>query len=748
MRNPFIPPPIRSIEALRVKPTTAFPRQQTNLLQTKLQEGLTHHQAGRLDLADAAYERVLQINPNQADALRLRAIIYAGQGRQAEATALLESALRAKPNFPEAHYTLGNLLQSTGQVASAIEHYQQAIKQRPNFPEAQCNLGNAFAAEGRHEQAIGAYRAALKGNPNHAEVHNNLSVAYRKTRRIDEALSAAQRALKCRADYADAWNNQGIAQKTLGRLNEAIESYRRAVSLDALFAEGIYNLAQALDESGRPDEALQTYRHALALKPAYAEAYLGLGSALQNLDRFSEARDAYAQCLACDPHRAEALNNIGTTFQKEKRYAEAEDGYRQAVALKPSYHEAWNNLGTALQYQKRWDEALTLFQKALELAPNYADAHNNVGVVLKLKNDLAGAEKALRRAIDLSPKYAEAHNNLANLLLSLCRGDEALAEYRVAAKLNPKLPLVEFNQGAASLLLGKFADGWAKYERRFDTWPAHERRHCNLPRWERGMPLQGKRLLVHAEQGLGDTLQFVRYVPLLAAQGATVFLEVQASLRSLISGVTGAAGVFAQGETLPECDFQCPLLSLPFGFGTEMSTIPASSRYLQAPPERAAAWKSKLGAEGKRKIGVVWAGNPNHENDHNRSVPLGEFAALFDSPGVAFFSLQKQCTATDAEIVSAHGQVTNLAADLTDFNETAAAIEALDVVIAVDTSVAHLAGALGKPVWILLPFSPDWRWLLGRDDSPWYPSARLFRQERTGDWRAPLVRIREALAQL
>jgi tetratricopeptide (TPR) repeat protein len=711
-----------------------------HVLQAKLQEGLAHHQAGRLQQAEAAYLQVLQKDPGQPDALRLHSIILSSQGNHVAAIPLLESALRARPNFPEACYSLGNAHQAEKNFPEAVRRYRQALKLRSDFPEARCNLGNALAALGQYEEAIVEYRAALKLSPQLVEAHNNLSAASRKLGRLDDAISSAERALKLRPQYADALNNLGIALRGRGRLAEAIAAYRQAVAVDPCFAEAFYNLGQVLDEARQSDAAVKTLQQALAIKPHYAEAYLAMGLAWQNQERWEEARAAYRQCLLLDPHCAEALNNLGTTFQKEKRYADAAVLYRQAVALKPAYSEAWSNLGAALQGQKHWDEAVTMLRKSLELSPGYADAFNNLGVVLKLKNDLPAAEAALRKAISLKPDYAEAHNNLANLLLSFCRGQEALGEYRRAAELDPSLPLVEFNEGAARLLLGDLKGGWPKYERRFDTWPKHELRHTAYPRWTGREALAGKRILVHAEQGLGDTLQFVRYVALLSARDAVVYVEVQPALKSLLTSLEGATKVFAQGEPLPEFDFQCPLLSLPLAFDTGLSTIPAPVGYVRAPADRSALWRARLGGAGPL-VGIVWSGNPNHENDHNRSLRLAEFSRIFSAAEIRFVSLQKQPALLEEAALSAQANVSNIAPQLTDFADTAAVIANLDAVIAVDTSVAHLAGALGKPIWILLPFAPDWRWLLGRDDTPWYPSAKLYRQEKIGDWSAPLERV-------
>jgi hypothetical protein len=322
----------------------------------------------------------------------------------------------------------------------------------------------------------------------------------------------------------------------------------------------------------------------------------------------------------------------------------------------------------------------------------------------------------------------------------------ALANYRQAIALRPALPQAHFNEAVCLLLAGEMREGWQKYEYRWQCEQRKFKRSFTPPLWLGADSLTGKTLLVYPEQGLGDTLQFVRYVPLLAARGATVLLEVQPRLHTLMNSLPGAKAVYARGEVLPDFDVHCPLLSLPLAFSTTLNDIPASVPYLQAPADKVAHWRERLGSSHAPRIGVVWSGGPYHKTDHLRSIPLEQFKAVLD-PNIRFFSLQKEVKEPDAVILAATPEITPLGEQIADFADTAAIIANLDLVISVDTAVAHLAGALGKPTWILLPFAPDWRWLLGRDDSPWYPSARLFRQTTPGDWDSVLQRVRLELAR-
>jgi len=714
----------------------------------KLDEGLASHQAGRFKEAHACYAAVLAVQPDNPEALRLNGVALAAIGRLDESLASFAEAIRVHRPFPEAHYNLGNVLQTANRLPEAIASYEQAIKLRPQFVEALCNLGNAFMATDRLEEARVVYAKAIKLRPGFATVLNNLSVVYRRLGRIDEAVDAAARAVASSPRHVDSLNSLGIASKLAGRPEDAINAYRRGIAVQPRLALLHYNLGITLDDVGRHEEAVASFREAVALNAFYPEALLSLGVALQNLERWAEAREAYEKCLRLNPREVKARINMGTTFQKELRFDEAIAQYRLALTVDERSREARNNLGTALQSAKRWPEAATVLHELVELEPRYADAWNNLGLVLGLTNSLPEAEAAIRRALDLEAGHAEAHNNLGNVLLSSGRPFEAIEAYRSASLIDPALNVARFNEGVGRLLTGDLARGWPLYEHRYAMRSAAERdRFLGRPRWKGG-PLAGRSILVHAEQGLGDTLQFIRYVPLLAARGATVHVEVQAALKDLLQGLPGAATVLAAGDPLPAFDCHCPMLSLPLGFQTTLETVPGETPYLNPALPNQDAWRGRVRTVGGRRIGFVWSGNPKHGNDHNRSISLETFERLFAAaPGDHFFSLQKEVSLPDSLRLAAQANVTDLAPYLSTFADTAAAIRALDLVISVDTSVAHLAGALGAPLWVLVPHSPDWRWLLNRRDNPWYPRARVFRQPATACWPEALAEVATALGE-
>jgi tetratricopeptide (TPR) repeat protein len=513
-------------------------------------------------------------------------------------------------------------------------------------------------------------------------------------------------------------------------------------------AQARYNQGVALEREGRHLEAASAFRAALAVDRFYRAALRGLGLSLQNLGRLRQAKACYGACLRRDPADVPAWVLLGTAFQKERRYDEALAAYRTALSLDPQSIDAGNNLGSALQCARRWDEAKVVLGDLVSRRPDFAEGWNNLGLVLGLLDDLGPAEAALRQALKLNPRHGHAWRNLGNVLLYACRVDEAIGAYRAAYAAEPAMDSARNSESVALLLAGNLADGWRAYEHRYAARSAQElERFAGARRW-RGEPLAGCRIMVHAEQGLGDMIHFARYLPLLAARGAEVHVELPASLRELLGGMPGVRATYAQGEALPAFDFNCPMMSLPLAFGTTLESIPCQVPYLVAPEADRSAWLARIPPGPGRRIGVIWAGSSLHENDHRRSIGLARFQRLFEAhPHDQFFCLQKARSKEDAAVLGEFDNVTDLAPFLGTFADSASAIARLDLVITVDTSVAHLAGALGVPFWVLLPFSPDWRWLLNRPDSPWYPSATLIRQRQPGDWESVLSEVASRLVR-
>jgi len=464
-------------------------------------------------------------------------------------------------------------------------------------------------------------------------------------------------------------------------------------------------------------------------------------AALHRAGRLAEAEPLYLAILHEVPAHFDALHLIGVVRQQQGRDAEAIAFIDRALALRPDNAAALSNRALSLRALGRAHEALACCDRALAVKPDFADAHNNRGLALAALKRPAEALKSYEAALSHAPAHIDALNNCGIALFEVNRLDEALVCFDRVLALRPGHVHGSWNRAQVLLLMGDFARGWPEHEGRLASNP-RLKRGFTQPLWLGDAPLAGRTILLRAEQGLGDTIQFCRYAPMVAARGARVVLEVQRPLVDLMRTLDGAIEVVAHGDALPAFDLHCPLLSLPLAFKTELTTIPARTPYLRA-PAGAIDWKSRLGTKRPR-IGLVWSGNPGHKRDATRSIPFYALMPLLDIDA-SFVSLQKDVRASDAALLKQTGQVVDVADSLTSFAETASLIATLDLVISVDTSAAHLTGALGKPLWLLLPQVPDWRWLMGRDDSPWYPTARLFRQDTTRAWGGVVARIRAAL---
>jgi tetratricopeptide (TPR) repeat protein len=495
------------------------------------------------------------------------------------------------------------------------------------------------------------------------------------------------------------------------------------------------DVAVALHERGDYAGAVQAFERILQQDPANAAARWGLGRALIKLKQMPRAVPHLEQAVAAQPKAPEPHYDLALAYLAVQRPADAVAHLTLALARQPQWIEALSLLGFALHQEGQPAEAEATLRRALALRPNHPETLNHLGLVaMRAPGRIEEATRHFTSALAVQPALLEAWNNLGTALMKQNRLDEALSAYRRALALDPKFSKCKFNESLVRLLQGRLdREAWLKYEYRWVVLRESPARGFKQPLW-RGEPLAGRTILLHTEQGLGDTLQMVRYAPLLAAQGATVLLEVQPALRPVLEGLPGVTRLVSAGETLPPFDLQCPLLSLPFACDTRLDTIPAPVPYVRAPAERIDHWSPRLRNRGGYRVGVVWRGNPKHHNDANRSVPFAIFQRLFDRAPCEFISLQYGPNDTEAAVLAAHPATSLPDGPVTDFADTAAIVAQLDLVVTVDTSVAHLAGAMGKPVWVLLPFAPDWRWMLHRPDSPWYPTMRLFRQPAVNDW--------------
>ncbi|MFM8333410.1 MAG: tetratricopeptide repeat protein [Candidatus Methylumidiphilus sp.] len=702
------------------------------------------HQAA-LNLALGEAKPLLNILAASAQAL----------GRHAEAEHYWLLVLLLQPANHHAHNNLGLLLAQQGQHAEAEARYRQALAICPDYAEGYNNLGNALADLNRPAEAEAAYRQALALKPDYAEAHNNLAELLRLAGRHAEAEASFRRGLALNANDAGALYNFGNVLADTGQHAEAEAAYRRAILLRPDYAEAYSNLGILLKAARRHAEAEDACRQVLALRPDFAGGFNNLGEVLRECGRYAEAEAAYRQALALQPDYAGAYGNLGLALAAAGRPAEAESAYRQALALRPGYALALNNLGVLLASLHRHAEAESAYRQALALRPDYVSALNNLGVLFESTQRLVEAEATYRQALALQPNAAETLNNLAAMCLSRRRFAEAEAAFKLALAAQPAYADARFNLATLLLSLGRWREAWPLYEARHypeKTLGAVRKPSLPLAEWQ-GEDLTGKRLLLWPEQGFGDEIQFCRLVPALKQRGAAhVGLVCKPALAPLLQTLAGVDAVYPLADRLTvdgPYDYWALLLSVPGRLDLSLENLPATLPYLYALPERLAHWQAALPTSGLR-IGLVWQGRSSYAHDALRSLPgLAVLAPLWTVPGLAFVSLQKGAGEDEARQPPPGLDILDLGSALADFADTAAVIAQLDLLICVDTAVAHLAGALGKPCWVLLPYlKTDWRWLHGRADSPWYPGVmRLFRQGAAESWGDVVVRVAAALAQ-
>ncbi len=576
--------------------------------------------------------------------------------------------------------------------------------------------------------------------------------------RLDDAQACYQDLLAQFPGQFDALHLLGYIAHQRGRHEHAVEMIRQALEIDPNQPTAHLNLGNAIAALQHPELALACFDRAIELRPDYADAHMNRGNLLAQGGYDEAALTAYDTALRHQPEHVDVLINRGNVLRKQKRLDQALVSYDRALALKPDSAHGHYNRANVLQDLERNEEAVAHYDHALAADPEFAEAANNRGVSLM---NLARPDAALisiERALALKPVYPFAVYNRGNALRDLGRHAEALESYAQAQQLAPGYARAYWNEALCRLMIGDFTEGWRKHEWRWqtDTFTSPSRNFAQ-PLWL-GQDLDGATLLLHAEQGFGDTVQFCRYTEAVAARGARVVLEVQPALVALLGALPGVERIVAAGQALPPFDWQCPLLSLPLALGTTLDTIPPPP-VLPADAERVAFWADWLSAAASSppvapraaaqvspRIGLAWSGNATHVNDKRRSLPLARMASVLD-PRLQFVSLQKDLRDSDLPALAQHPQILDPRELLGDFADTAALLSTLDLVITVDTVVAHLAGALGKPVWLLLPYKADWRWLLGRNDSPWYPSLRLFRQPSPDGWDSVLAEVRRALGE-
>jgi tetratricopeptide (TPR) repeat protein len=658
-------------------------------------------------------------------------------GKLPEAAALYQQILAADPEHADALHLMGVLANQIGKPDLAVNLIARAIAVKPGASAFHNNLGNAFKARGDLAEAEKSYRKAVALDPRNADAHQNLGLLMEEQRRFEDARLAYEQALRLAPGSTAAQVGLGNALVALDEAGRGLKYLKKAVQSAPRHAAAHTAYGNALLRLGRREAARTSLERALELDPNSPDALFNLGNLHLKDKELAPAIEHYKRSIAIKPGQADAFNNLGLAYSELQDIGPAKQYFLRALEIDPAYADAHFNLGNALAAEKQHREAIRCFDKVIAIKPDYARAFHNRGASQELLGELEAAEDSYRRAIEADSGYRDVLSNLG--LLTAFRGhSEGIRILEEILEHDPDSAEAHWNLGVALLRLGDYARAWPEYEWRWDREKfTSAKRGFPQPHW-RGEQLSGKTILLHAEQGFGDTLQFARYVPLVEERGGRVVLEVQPALQRLLARVPGVAECIAKGQPLPEFAWHCPLMSLPLAFGTTLETIPPVALLGPAPGARS--------EESGLKVGLVWAGNPNHHLDALRSIPLVEYLPLAEVAGVSFASLQMGAAAAQAEAWP--GGLAEPLKNAKDFADTAQVVEALDLVITIDSAVAHLAGTLEKPVWILQSPLPDWRWGLESETTPWYPAARLFRRAPSFGWDEVMQRVAAELRRL
>ena len=634
--------------------------------------------------------------PDQLDALVL---LY----NKGHLSAAVEKALLLVSDFPLT-FLLWNIIGAAnsglGKLAEAEVGFRKAVELNPTSAEALNNLGVNLKDQGKHEGAIAAYQRALKIKPDYAVAQYNIGTTLKKQGKLDKAIEAYQHTLKIKPDYVGAHFNIGVVLTKQGKLDEAIEAYRRVLKLKPDYAKALYNIGNVLKDQGKLGEAIEVYQHALKIRPDYAEVHYNMGVALQEQGSFEAAVEAY----------------------------------QHALKIKPDSADAHNNLGVTLKEQGKLEDAIQAYQRALEIKPDYADAYYNMGVTLQEQGSFEIAVEVYQHALKIKPDYNEAHLNIGNMLCGQGKLDEAIESYQRALKIKPDFAEAFFGLALVTNLKGDLIKGFELYEWRTRVNALKIRSPRDNLSWNGAQNISGKRFVVYEEQGLGDKIQFCRYLPLLVQQNAFVTFQVTSALHSLLGTLDSNVILTNYLPSEDQIDFEAPLMSLPYLFNTDLHTIPAPSPYLYADEAKIKFWAEKLHKDNF-KIGICWQGSMT-KVDVGRSFPLSLFEKISQISDVELISLHKGL---------GEDQLSDVNFNLTSFDDnfdtgtdafidTAAIMANCDLIITSDTAVAHLAGALGRTTWVALKAFPDWRWMLNGSKSPWYPTMTLYRQPIDGNW--------------
>ncbi|CAM8396588.1 tetratricopeptide repeat protein [Candidatus Methylopumilus planktonicus] len=667
-------------------------------------------QNNQLNEAESIYRKILEINSSHLGAQTMLGMVCINSNRYQEGIKFIEWSLLKDPKQFWAHNALGVGFLNTHKYEKACASFNRAISIEPNFIEAYFNLGKAKRALKQYKNAILAYSKCISLNNN----------------------------------YAEAFNNRGmIYLEDLKELKNALNDFKICIKILPGTWSGFYNIANCYVELGEYKEAIKNYDLALKLNPDNTDIYLKRGRAFKELKQYINALEDYDRAIGLNEKDENAFIERSLVYYDLKRYKDLIEDCNRALKLNPKNENAFINRGIGYHELQEDNKALKDYDHAIQLNSKDAKAFINRGAALYSLNLFEEALKDCNRAITINSKDAKAFVNRGVVYNALKRYKEALVDYCQALELEVDNALAFWNKSRLQLLLGEYQEGWKIFEWRWKTGDINlQPRNFNQPLWLGQESIAHKIILIHHEQGFGDVIQFSRYIALIEKyHPKEIIFEAPKSLISVLSSLRGNFKIIKLGDPLPYFDYYCPIMSLPLAFKTTLENIPSEMPYLYAEKSKISFWGERLGPKIKPRVGLVWSGSKGHKNDHNRSLLFKQLKPIYDLP-FEFHCLQKEIREIDLEVLGKEGNIKEHQNELIDFSDTAALINHLDLVVSVDTSVAHLAGALGKKVFLMLPYAPDYRWMDERPDTPWYPTMVLFRQPKADDWTSVVSEIR------
>jgi tetratricopeptide (TPR) repeat protein len=726
--------------------------------QQALERGRGLHRAGRLNEAESIYRQVLAADPENADGLHLLGVMAHQRGQNELAIDLIGKAIAHNSAVADFHCNFGNATRALGRHAEAETHYRRALRLNPTHVESYNNLGNALSAQGRIKEAEQQFRRALGLRPGYAVAHFNLADSLCAQGRTKQAVTHYQQAVGLFPAFPAAHFNLALALHTQGKLAEAAASCREAIAIEPNWAHAHRRLGAIQRQLNRPIEAEASYRRAHELAPQASHGLLEWAELLDSLGRIGQAVEVRQHLCKVAPQSAQHWFELGLALQRASRAMDARQAYLHAQAIDPDYPYLRNNLAATYVESGQPSSAIDILDSIVAGGSDDVLSFINLGIACRQTFNLSRSVEMFERAIALDPRNPLGYSNYGLTLSELQRPSEARAMFERSLAADPNFVGARWNLAMSQLLAGDYATGWVNHEARWDGSPELRGNRPGAPQqtiWE-GEPLTGKTLFLWGEQGFGDALQFSRYVPLLAdrvkREGGHLFYCCFGRLLPLFRRSFEDCCEMIIPDTcrpMPETDYHCPLLSLPLRFGTTLDTLPARVPYLRLDKQKVEAWRERLAAERRLKVGLVWTGNPTHQRNPFRSVGLDAYVAAFkDIRDVSFYSLQFDAE-QDIKKAQANGfAIEDHTPEMKDYDDSAAFIRNMDLVITICTSAAHLAGAVAARTWLLLDVNPHWVWLTERSDSPWYPTLTLYRQKAYRDWAPVLERVRSDLAAL